>query len=99
MSDGSTLAIKPANITRKCPKATSKEQGDVLCGACGQPTPRVRECVACHLEFYCSVACQQKGWAMHRLDCKRRSSWTDFVPWYTEELCVLPFETGPHKGM
>eukprot|EP00913_Durusdinium_trenchii_P011361 g10672.t1 len=41
------------------------------CVVCGGPT--VLCCSGCEDVFYCSISCQQKDWATHRLACHRHS--------------------------
>eukprot|EP00435_Cladocopium_sp_Y103_P013968 s625_g3.t1 len=42
------------------------------CAVCGGPT--VLCCSGCEDIFYCSVNCQQKDWARHRLTCNKKST-------------------------
>ncbi|OLQ14770.1 Protein RFT1-like [Symbiodinium microadriaticum] len=48
-----------------------EESGTEPCAVCGGPT--VLCCSGCEEVFYCSVNCQQKDWASHRLHCHRRA--------------------------
>ena len=44
----------------------------VRCGGCGAKRPR-NSC-ACHNAYYCSRACQVKGWSSHKKVCEARNS-------------------------
>lgn len=47
---------------------TSFVSQDVPCCACGAEKPRFR-CQRCRSVFYCSQACQQRDWRLHRGSC------------------------------
>jgi hypothetical protein len=43
---------------------------DGNCHQCGSPHS-LKNCSSCRSVRYCSVACQQKDWKAHKVDCKR----------------------------
>ncbi|CAE7820544.1 rft1 [Symbiodinium sp. CCMP2592] len=73
-----------------------EESGTEPCAVCGGPT--VLCCSGCEEVFYCSVNCQQKDWASHRLHCHRRAD--QVAQQVKSSLAIVPTEpkeTPPHK--
>eukprot|EP00439_Symbiodinium_sp_Y106_P071303 s715_g12.t2 len=73
-----------------------QESGTEPCAVCGGPT--VLCCSGCEEVFYCSVNCQQKDWASHRLHCHRRAD--QVAQQVKSSLAIVPTEpkeTPAHK--
>ncbi|CAJ1329593.1 unnamed protein product [Effrenium voratum] len=65
------------------------------CNVCGGPT--VLCCSGCEDVFYCSVSCQQKDWATHRLACHKRSDLAAQQALTTSIVLAEPKEKPPSK--
>ena len=50
-----------------------------VCANCGLLTAELQKCARCRRVRYCSLQCQKLAWAVHRLDCYRRSTPSDDV--------------------
>ena len=62
--------------------ATTSRTPGTVCDSCGEPAvpgKSLKSCTGCYAARYCSVACGQARWPLHREECQQKKAYREYL--------------------